>query len=71
MQKLDELMNGLFKLLSLCMTMLVIITNSYSNPMNVSVGVHQGSVLLLWKPCPLSSELVAHGGYCMLMTLLL
>ena len=45
MQKLDELMNGLFKLLSLCMTMLVIITNSYSNPINVSVGVHQGSVL--------------------------
>ena len=51
------------------------IKNSYSNPINVSVGVYQGSVLshfsllLLWKPCPVSSELVAHGSYCTPMTL--
>ena len=51
------------------------IKNSYSNPINVSVGVYQGSVLshfsllLLWKPCHVSSELVAHGSYCTPMTL--
>ena len=39
-----ESMNGLFKLLSLCMTMLIRNPN-HSNPINVSVGVHQGSAL--------------------------
>ena len=49
------------------------VNNSYSEPINVSVGVHQGSLLspllfiMLWKLCLVSSALVVRGNYCMQM----
>ena len=53
------------------------ITNGNSNPINVSVGIHQGSVLspllfiIVMEVLSLELELVAHGSYCTPMTLLL